>query len=214
MKEEKMEMFYKMVLDFNKKVNITTITEREEFFIKHVNDSLAGEKHFIKGAKVVEVGSGGGFPSVPLKIIREDLDIVQIESIRKKCTFLEEVSKKLELDIKTVNIRAEDAGKDEQYREKFDVSCARAVARLNTLLEYCAPFVKKGGIVIAYKGICDEEIKQAENAAKKLGCQLEKYERYSLPCGMGERSLVIYKKIASTPLIYPRGHGKERSNPL
>ena len=152
--------------------NLTAITGREEFFIKHVWDSLAGEKYFPCGASVAEVGSGGGFPSLPLKICRPDLEFTLFESVGKKCAFLKYAAGELALSgVEVVNARAEDAGKG-IYREKFGACCARAVARLNTLLEYCAPLVKVGGIFIAYKGEAGDEIKEAANAAKILGISL------------------------------------------
>ncbi len=213
--EAKFEEFYALVCDYNKKVNLTAITGREEFFIKHVADSLAGQKYFPKSACVAEVGSGGGFPSFPLKIAREDLSFVQMESVGKKCVFLRLAAEKLGFSGMTaLNVRAEDAGRDASYREKFDVCCARAVARLNTLLEYCAPLVKQGGRVIAYKGDAEEEIREAQRAAFILGLELESAERYELPQGTGARTLVVYKKIRPTPPRFPRGQGKERKDPL
>lgn len=209
-----LERFYGLVKDYNEKVNLTAITGREEFFIKHVWDSLAGEKYFPCGASVAEVGSGGGFPSLPLKICRPDLEFTLFESVGKKCAFLKYAAGELALSgVEVVNARAEDAGKG-IYREKFGVCCARAVARLNTLLEYCAPLVKVGGIFIAYKGEAGDEIKEAANAAKILGMELVCTDSYDLPQGFGARTLAVYKKIRPTPAKYPRGQGKERKNPL
>ena len=210
-----LEEFFEDVKSYNEKVNLTAITERSEFFIKHIWDSLAGQKYFPPCAAVAEVGSGGGFPSFPLKICRPDLKFTLFESVGKKCAFLSSEAEKLGLDgVTVVNCRAEDAGRDEKWREKSDVCCARAVARLNTLLEYCAPLVKKGGIFIAYKGDAEEEIEEARRAAEILGMKLECAERYDLPEGAGARTLVVYRKIKSTPPKYPRGQGKERKNPL
>ena len=209
-----LERFYGLVKDYNEKVNLTAITGREEFFIKHVWDSLAGEKYFPCGASVAEVGSGGGFPSLPLKICRPDLEFTLFESVGKKCAFLKYAAGELALSgVEVVNARAEDAGKG-IYREKFGACCARAVARLNTLLEYCAPLVKVGGIFIAYKGEAGDEIKEAANAAKILGMELVCTDSYDLPQGAGARTLAVYKKIRPTPAKYPRGQGKERKNPL
>ena len=204
-----------MLCDYNKKVNLTAITERGEFFIKHICDSLAGAGYFPNGAEVAEVGSGGGFPSVPLKIARDDLSFTQFESVGKKCAFLSLAAQELELSrMSVINMRAEDAGRDVNYREKFDACCARAVARLNTLLEYCAPLVKTGGRVIAYKGDAEEEIAEAKHAAAVLGLELEHVKKYRLPQDMGARTLAVYKKIRPTPQRFPRGQGKERKNPL
>lgn len=213
--EKKFEEFYRMLCAYNKKVNLTAITERGEFFIKHICDSLAGAGYFPNGAEVAEVGSGGGFPSVPLKIARDDLSFTQFESVGKKCAFLSLAAQELELSrMSVINMRAEDAGRDVNYREKFDACCARAVARLNTLLEYCAPLVKTGGRVIAYKGDAEEEIAEAKHAAAVLGLELEHVKKYRLPQDMGARTLAVYKKIRPTPQRFPRGQGKERKNPL
>lgn len=215
LQDGKLEEFYRLVTDFNTRVNITAITERNEFFVKHVWDSLAGQKYFPEGAVVSEVGSGGGFPSLPLKIARPDLTFTLLESVGKKCAFLESAAKALGLDgVRVVNARAEDVARDEKFRERADVCCARAVARLNTLLEYCAPLVKVGGSVVAYKGDAEEEIKEAQRAAKLLGLELADCDRYELPEGYGSRTLAVYKKIKSTPERFPRGQGKERKNPL
>lgn len=212
--EEKLEKFFGLVTEYNKKVNLTSITERDEFFVKHIWDSLAGQKYFGFGADAAEVGSGGGFPSIPLKICRPDIKFTLIESVNKKCIFLEKAAEELGLEnVKVLNLRAEDAGKG-SLREKFDVCCARAVARLNTLLEYCAPLVKTGGSFVAYKGIADDEVKEAVHAAAVLGMKLETFERYELPGDMGARSIVVYKKVKPTPAKYPRGQGRERRCPL
>ncbi len=212
--EEKIERFYEELIDYNRKVNLTSVTERKDFFIKHVWDSLAGQKYFKEGAAVAEVGSGGGFPSLPLKLARPDLKFTLMESVNKKCRFLEEVCKKLGLDgMAVLNDRAENAARGE-LREKFDVCCARAVARLNTLLEYCVPLLRCGGTFVAYKGEADEEIAEAQKAAALLGAELVCAEKYELPEGEGARTLAVYRKIRPTPAGFPRGQGKERKFPL
>lgn len=211
---EKFDLFKDLLIENNKKFNLTAICDEEGIFLKHFLDSAVGEGFIKQGARVVEIGSGGGFPSIPLKILRDDLNFLLIESTSKKCNYLKDVVDKLNLSgVKVLNARAEDVGKDTTYREKFDVCEARAVARLNTLCEYCLPLVKKGGMFIAYKGDCDEELNEAENAVKILGGALEKVEKYELPNGE-KRSLIIIKKVAPTPLKYPRGQGKERKSPL
>ncbi len=211
---EKFEILKNLLIESNKKFNLTAICDDEGIFLKHFLDSVAGESYFNEGASVVEIGSGGGFPSLPLKIVREDLSFLLVESTGKKCIYLKEAVDKLALvGVKVFCGRAEDAAKEEKYREKFDVAEARAVARLNTLAEYCIPFVKVGGRFIAYKGDCDEEIEEAKRAIKILGGELENVERYNLPNGE-KRTLVIVKKVALTPRNYPRGQGKERKSPL
>lgn len=212
---EKFAVFRALLLEYNQKFNLTAVTEEREVTYKHFLDSAMGEGFFPQGACVAEVGSGAGFPSIPLKILRDDLKFTLIESTGKKCGFLRLVTEELGLKNVTVcNLRAEDAGKEETFRGKFDVCCARAVARLNTLSEYCLPLVRTGGRFIAYKGPADEEIREAQNAVKVLGGRLEEAYGFELPEGYGERTLVVVKKIGSTPAKYPRGRGKERNSPL
>lgn len=212
---EKFKAFQKLLVSYNQKYNLTAITEEKEIVYKHFIDSLAGESLFLSGARVAEVGSGAGFPSIPLKILRDDLYFTLIESTGKKCEFLAAAIKELDLkNVQIVNARAEDLAKDANYREQFDVCCARAVARLNTLCEYCLPFVKVGGRMVAYKGEAEEEIKEAKTAAKLLGGGNISYYSYSLPENYGKRTLVCVEKKMQTPAKYPRGNGKERKNPL
>lgn len=212
---EKFELFKKILENYNKKYNLTAICDEKEVYIKHFFDSVKPQKYFPDGAKVVEIGSGGGFPSVPLKIIRDDLSFTLIESTGKKCEYLKTVVDKLGLKgVQVLNIRAEDGGKDHNLRESFDVATARAVARLNTLCEYCLPYVKVGGIFIAYKGDSDEEIIESRNAVKILGGEIEKVEKYDLPEGFGKRAVIVIKKVKPTPEKYPRGRGLERKKPL
>ncbi|MDE6586232.1 MAG: 16S rRNA (guanine(527)-N(7))-methyltransferase RsmG [Clostridia bacterium] len=208
------DKFRTILLESNKKFNLTAISDENEVQIKHFYDSVAPERFFKQGARVAEIGSGGGFPSVPLMIVRKDLKFTLIESTGKKCDYLKEVVESLGLHCEQVlNIRAEDGAKDPQLREKFDVVTARAVAKLNTLSEYCLPYVKVGGTFIAYKGD-GEDITEAERAISILGGKIEEVYEYELPCGYGKRRVVIIKKVSATPLKYPRGNGKERKNPL
>lgn len=212
--EKKFVFLYEMLVDYNKKVNITAITQKEQVFEKHFLDSVLGESLFKKNAEVVEIGSGGGFPSLPLKLLREDLNITLVESTAKKCVYLQNCVKELNLDrVNVVNARAEELAKKHEFREKFDCATARAVARMNTLCEYCLPFVKVGGSFIAYKGEADEELNEAEKAIKILGGKVNRVEKYSLPSGE-KRTLIEVLKVAPTPEKYPRGQGKERKNPI
>lgn len=212
--KERFELLKAILVDNNKKFNLTAICDDEGIFIKHFLDSVVGESLFKNGACVAEIGSGGGFPSLPLKIIREDLKFLLVESTGKKCNHLKEAVQKLDMkDMQIFCGRAEDCTKDAKYREKYDCAVARAVARLNTLCEYCLPFVKVGGCFVAYKGDADEEVDEAQKAIKVLGGKLERVEKYTLPDG-DKRSLIVIKKIAPTPLKYPRGQGKERKSPI
>lgn len=217
LKEEykyKFDAFKNLLQEHNKMYNLTAICDDEGIYYKHFLDSIIPEQYFEMGANVVEIGSGGGFPSIPLKIIRDDLKFTLVESTGKKCNFLNTVVDKLRLDcVQVKNIRAEDGSHDPFMREKYTICCARAVAALNTLCEYCLPYVKVGGKFIAYKGECESELDDAANAIKILGGEIEKVVRYELE-NCGKRTLVIVKKVRSTPKNYPRGHGKERKIPL
>ncbi|MBD5636617.1 MAG: 16S rRNA (guanine(527)-N(7))-methyltransferase RsmG [Clostridia bacterium] len=208
------EKYFALLTEYNARFNLTAITERADVFEKHFLDSVTGESLFPENASVLEVGSGAGFPSLPLKILRDDLSFTLVESTGKKCEFLKVAVKELALsNVVVLNERAETLARDSKYREKFDICCARAVARLNTLSEYCLPFVKIGGAFVAYKADADEELREAENAIKKLGGKTACSFRYSLP-NHGVRTLIQIEKIKPTPALYPRGQGKERKNPL
>ncbi len=209
---EQFDAFEELLLFYNKKFNLTAITEHEEVFYKHFVDSVAGADLFPEHARVAEVGSGAGFPSIPLMIVRRDLQFLLIESTGKKCEFLRTAVRELDLAACVLQMRAEEAARG-MFREDRDVCCARAVARLNTLSEYCLPLVKQGGKMIAYKG-AREELKEAENAIRLLGGGEAKTYHYELPKGYGARSLVEIKKIRRTPLQYPRGNGKEVTSPI
>lgn len=211
---EKFARFYEMLISCNAKYNLTAIKDEKEVRVKHFLDSLAGEELFFKGASVVEVGSGGGFPSVPLMLVRGDLHFTLVESTGKKCDFLRAVVKEFGLNATIKNARAEDCGRDPSLRERYDICIARAVARLNTLSEYCLPLVKKGGFFLAYKGNADEEIFEAKNAITLLGGGKTEAFPYELPEGYGSRTLVRIQKQKNTPEKYPRGQGRERSKPL
>ena len=212
---EPFERFRSLLIEYNGRFNLTSLTGEKEILYKHFLDSVSGEQFFPEGAEVADVGAGAGFPSLPLKIVRPDLKFSLFESTGKKCEFLKKASAELALsDVRVQNMRAEDAGRDPGFREKFDVCCARAVARLNTLAEYCLPLVKKGGRFVAYKGQAEEELKEAEHAIKLLGGEVEEVLNFSLPEDMGERAVIVVKKVSATPAKYPRGQGKERSKPL
>lgn len=212
--KDRFETFKNLLLEYNNMFNLTAITGENDIYVKHFLDCVVGDMFFKPSAKVLEIGSGGGFPSIPLKLLRPDLQFTLVESTGKKCVYLNAVVDKLQLDCtKVVNARAEELARDIFYREKFDVCTARAVARLNTLAEYCLPFVKVGGRFIAYKGENEREITEAENAVCILGGELERIENYELPNG-DRRALIIIKKVKRTPEKYPRGNGKERKSPL
>ncbi len=208
----KFEKYYELLIFYNNMFNITTITEKQEVYVKHFIDSVLGVDKLC-GKTLIDVGSGGGFPAIPVKIMRDDLDVTLLEATGKKCTFLQAIIDGLNLkNIKVINNRAETLAKDEKYRESFDICTARAVARLNTLCEYCMPFVKKGGTFVSYKANAEEEILEAKNAINVLGGKIKEDCEYSLDDA--KRTLVVIDKIKPTDKKYPRGNGKERKNPL
>ena len=209
----KFDEFYRFLVEQNAAFNLTAIVKEEEVFHKHFLDSLAGEQYLERGARVAEVGSGAGFPSIPLLLVREDVSFTLIESTGKKCAFLKKVVEKFHLNAEVVQMRAEEAGKDEAFREKYDVVVARAVAPLPSLAEYCLPFVRVGGSFIAWKGGADE-VTLARRALSLLGGGEPDVYRYDLPDGSGARTLVAVPKKKHTPAQYPRGNGRERKNPL
>ena len=214
-KRDIFDAYRALILEYNQKYNLTTILEEKEMFYKHFSDSSAGADLFKQNAKVAEIGSGAGFPSIVLKILRPDLQFDLFESVGKKCEFLKVVVDKLALDgVHIYNLRAEDCAKDKKFREGYDHATARAVARMNTLCEYCLPFVKVGGSFIAYKSANTEEIDEAESAYKILGGRKKAVYSYALSEDLGERTLAVIEKIKPTPPRYPRGQGKERKNPL
>ncbi len=206
------EKYYSLLLEYNSKFNITAITDREDVIVKHFVDSAVGCGK-VCGKTLIDIGSGGGFPAIPLKIINPELDLTMLEATGKKCEFLKVVVSELKLKkVKVINGRAEDLAKDNSFREKFDCCTARAVARLNTLLEYCIPFVKIGGAMVAFKGDAEDEIMESKNACNILGCEIVDNFKYDLEGA--NRALITIKKIKNTPIKYPRGNGKERKNPL
>lgn len=210
--KERFNKYYELLVYYNERFNITAITEKEEVYKKHFIDSVLGLE-LIEGQTLIDIGAGGGFPSIPLKIMNPSIKMTLLEATGKKCEFLKTVVKELGLEeVEVINGRAEDYAKKEGFREGFDIAVARAVARLNTLSEYCIPFVKVGGNFIAYKGSDESEIKEAENAIKILGGKIEKVLNKKL--FDAERNIIKISKIKPTEKKYPRGNGKERKNPL
>ena len=211
--QKEFDFYSEFLLSYNQKVNLTAITEEKEVRYKHFLDSLMGEFLLKEGDTVADVGAGAGFPSLPLAIVRQDVRFVLFESIGKKCEFLRLIVNELHLsNVEVYNMRAEEAARGE-FREAFSVCVARAVARMNSLTEYCLPLVKQGGKMIAYKS--DEaEIEEAKRAISLLGGDKTTVYRYELPEETGTRILAVVEKGRKTPEKYPRGQGKERKNPL
>ncbi len=214
--------YYEYLVEKNKVMNLTAITEYEEVITKHFLDSLAVVKtscfkpEELAGKRLIDIGTGAGFPGIPLKIAFPKLEILLLDSLNKRINFLNEVTEMLGLTkINTVHGRAEDYAKQKEYRESFDFCVSRAVANLSTLSEYCIPFVKQGGCFISYKsGSVDQELIQAEKAVKILGGQREEVVRFSLADTDMDRSFVVIRKAKPTPKKYPRKAGLPSKEPL
>ena len=211
---ERFEILYEDLLETNKVMNLTALTEQRQVILGHFADSLMAVDKIKEGAEVIDVGCGGGFPTLPLAIARPDISITALDSTAKKLTFVSGMAKKLGLSVKTLPMRAEDASKMPEYREKFDACVSRAVARLNVLDEICLPFVKKGGIFVAMKGAGAElEYSEAERGIKTLGGELEAFDKLSID-ELGARALIVIKKVENTPPKYPRAYAKIKKNPI
>lgn len=210
------DRFAAFMTETNKVMNITAITEPHEIVVKHFLDSLLVLRALTlpKGSRMADVGTGGGFPGVPVKIVRPDIRLTLIDSLKKRVNYLGELSLLLGQENTCVHMRAEDAGKKSNYREHFDFVTARAVADLAVLGEYCLPLVKVGGRFAALKGPdCEAEIQSAQSAIEKLGGKILATEKFTLPDGAG-RSVVVIEKISQTPTIYPRIAAKIGKIPL
>lgn len=214
---EQFTKYYEMLVETNKVMNLTAITEPEEVAVKHMIDSLlAFDKKYFPGKLLADVGTGAGFPGVPLKIYCPELKVVLIDSLAKRLKFLNSVIEELGLkNIECVHLRAEDAGHSAKHREKYDIVTARAVARLSVLAEYCLPLVKPGGKLVALKGSkYKEEIADSGNALKILGGKLDKAVEVKLPGLDDGRAIVTVNKIKNTPKAYPRKAGLPDKQPL
>lgn len=209
---EQLTKFYVMLIDRNNVMNLTAITDPEGVASRHFADSLLASHLIPEGAKVIDVGTGAGFPGIPLAIMRPDLDITLLDSLNKRVKFLSEVTAVLGLNCRAVHARAEDGAKMPQLREKFDFVLSRAVAEIPVLSEWTLPFAKVGGSSCMYKGPGAEvELAAAQNALKILHGKAE-IRHFGLP--WGERNLVLIKKTAATPAKYPRKAGTAEKNPL
>ncbi|MEG0774848.1 16S rRNA (guanine(527)-N(7))-methyltransferase RsmG [Clostridium sp.] len=217
-KYDKFIRYKELIKEWNEKVNLTAITEDSEIIKKHFIDSIKVFKfQELKNAKkVIDIGTGGGFPGIPMKIINPSSKVVLLDSLNKRINFLNEVIKELKLnDIETIHGRAEDFAQENKYRERFDVAVSRAVANLTVLTEFCLPFVKIGGCFVAMKGpAIDEEMKEAKNAIKILGGEVEEILKVDIEGSDLNHNLVIIRKLRETPKKYPRKAGMVTKNPL
>ncbi len=217
--EEQLQKFYKymnMLIEWNKKINLTAIIEPKEIILKHFIDSLTILKYVNDNEKMLDVGTGAGFPGIPIKIMNSNIEITLLDSLNKRINFLNEVINKLELkNISAIHSRIEDYGKNNKYREKYDIVTSRAVANLATLSEYMLPMLKIKGKSICMKGSdIKEEVKNSKRAIDILGGEIVNIEELVLPKSDNRRNLIIIEKKKNTPLKYPRKAGIPSKEPL
>ncbi len=210
----KFDAFAEALVEWNKKINLTGITDPQGIAVKHFLDSILPLKFadIPEKASLIDVGTGAGFPGIPLKIYRHDIKLTLLDSLNKRINFLTEACKAADIKAECVHGRAEDCGRVSEYREKYDIAIARAVAAMSVLAEYCLPFVKVGGIFAAMKGP-NENYSEGEKAVKTLGGEIADVKEYALPNG-DKRVLIIVKKISPTAVKYPRGGGQISKKPL
>ena len=210
--------YYELLVKKNEVMNLTAITDYHEVCLKHFADSISLSQYYDMSSvdSLIDVGTGAGFPGIPLKILFPHLNVTLLDSLNKRLLFLEDVIDELDLDnIKTVHSRAEEAGRMKNLREHYDLCVSRAVANLSTLSESCLPLVKVGGIFISYKaGEVEDEINSAKHAIKKLGGKIKSVEEFSLPDSDISRSFVIIEKVNETSNLYPRKPGTPNKKPL
>lgn len=214
---EKFQIYFDFLLETNKSLNLTAITEMKDVVLKHFVDSISIVSYFdLKDKKVIDVGTGAGFPGIPLAILNPDTEFVLADSLKKRLHFIDQVTEKCDLkNVTTVHGRAEDLGQDTMYRERFDYCVSRAVASLPVLLELCIPFVKQNGYFISYKSeTLQQELGQAKHAMQELNCSLYQEYSYTLPKTDYYRVLAAFSKKGPLKKKYPRQAGKPKRNPL
>lgn len=217
--QKKISIYCDKILEWNEKINLTAIKDREMFRVKHIEDSLSCIQlpEYDNAKRVADLGTGGGFPGIPLAIASPEKDFVLIDSLRKRLKIIDDLCEELDIkNVMTVHARAEELGNDKEHREKYDVCVSRAVARLNVLVEWGLPLVKPNGAMIAFKGLkAEEEVEEAKKAIKILGGRLDRIYKYSLESEEAQsHSLVIIKKENNTPKKYPRKPGKAKEAPI
>lgn len=208
--------YTKLLFEWNEKINLTAIIDINDIILKHYVDSLTINKYIKDKENIIDIGTGAGFPGIPLKILNPNNDFILVDSLNKRINFLEKVKEELKLEnIKLIHSRVEDLARNKEYRENIDISVSRAVANLSTLLEYMLPFVKLNGICICMKGPnINEEVEKAHKAIQELGGEITKIEKIYLPNTNIERNILIIKKIKNTPKKYPRKAGTPSKQPI
>ena len=217
--ENQISKFYEymnLLLEWNEKINLTAITKQDEIILKHFVDCLTIQKYIVKNKKIVDIGTGAGFPGIPLAIMNESNNFVLVDSLNKRINFLNDVKEKIKLEnMEAIHSRAEEFCQNKKYREKFDIAVSRAVANLSTLSEYCIPFIAKNGKFISYKSsISSEEIQNAKSAIKILGGVVVEEKTVHLPCSDMDRTFVVVNKTNNTGKKYPRKAGTPSKEPL
>ena len=210
---QQFEIYYQNLIEYNQKINLTAITQRDEVFTKHFLDSILSITEIPNSAKVIDIGAGAGFPSLAIKIVRPDIQLTMLDSLNKRIQFLNQLTQTLNVQTTNVHSRAEDYAR--LTRQTFDIALARAVAKTNTLVEYLLPFVKVGGKVILYKSAnCLQELKEAQNAIKQLGGAVTKTLHFALPNEEGERTIIVITKTSPTPAKFPRPANQPKLKPI
>lgn len=215
---QQLKRYFEVLVDWNERMNLTAITEEESVYLKHFYDSItaAFSFDFKRPLRIVDVGAGAGFPSLPLKIVFPEIDVTIVDSLNKRITFLNALAEELNLTgVAFYHDRAEQFGQKQEHREKYDVALSRAVARMSVLTELCLPLVKQGGTFIAMKAAgAEEELAEAKKAVSLLGGQVDKENHFSLPEEGGERTIIHIKKVKATPKKFPRKPGTPNKQPI
>ena len=215
---EKFRIYMEGVLEWNEKVNLTTITDPDEFAIKHFVDSIicANYPEYINAAKIIDVGTGAGFPGIPLSIISPEKEFILMDSLNKRLKIIDELCQRADIkNVVTLHARAEELAKNKAHRERYDLCVSRAVANMAVLAEYCLPFIKVGGFLMAYKGPeAENEVREAEHALSLLGGRAEEIRNGNLKEFGIDHKVVVIKKVSNTPSKYPRKPGTPTKEPL
>ena len=215
---EKYRLYMEGIIEWNEKVNLTSITEKDEFIKLHFIDSIMSvpTEEFQKAKKIIDVGTGGGFPGIPLALAAPDKEFVLMDSLNKRIKIINQLCEEIGItNVTAVHARAEELAKNKAHRQKYDLCVSRAVANLSTLSEYCLPFIKQGGWFLSYKGPdTDKELADAKKAIKILGGQIDREELASLESSGLEHKIIFIKKVKDTPAKYPRKAGTPSKDPL